>query len=617
MAGDVPESLKDKIVATLDLGALIAGAKYRGEFEERLKDVLKAVTTSDGEIILFIDELHTLVGAGAMEGAMDAANILKPSLARGELHCIGATTLDEYKKYIERDAALERRFQIVMVKEPTVDDVVSILRGLKERYELHHGVRIKDSALVAAAYLADKYISDRFMPDKAIDLIDEATAKLRMEIDSLPTELDELERKCRQLEIEREALKRENDNASKMRLEKANEELEALKCKANTMRAQWQAEKAVVSDMRKLKADIESFKQDIAVATRAGDYTKAGELQYGKLPELEKKLKEAEIRVKSTPSGTKPLIKEEVDEEDVAAIVSKWTGIPATKLMQEEADKLIHMEEYLHKRVIGQSDAVSAVSEAVRRSRAGLNNPDKPIGSFIFMGPTGVGKTELAKALAEYLFDSEQAMVRMDMSEYMEPHSVAKLIGAPPGYVGYDEGGQLTERVRRQPYAVLLFDEIEKAHPDVFNVLLQLLDDGRLTDAKGRMVSFKNTIIIMTSNLAEPEKYFRPEFINRIDDIIKFHSLDEAQLLEIVRLLLNGVCARLNGMGITVSYTDALAKHIVDSGYDPKFGARPMKRTIQKLVENKLAERVITGDIKRDDNIKLDYTGGQLVVEKL
>ena len=501
VSGDIPESLKNKVIAVLDMGSLIAGTKYRGEFEDRLKAILKEIRESDGEIILFIDEIHTLVGAGATEGAMDAANILKPSLARGELHCIGATTLDEYKKYIEKDAALERRFQPVLVGEPSVEDTVSILRGLKEKYEIHHGVRIKDGALVAAAHLANKYISDRFMPDKAIDLIDEATARLRMEIDSMPAELDELERRARQLEIERQALKKESDAASKTRCENIEKELGDLKEKIATLSTQWNNEKNVIQQSRDIKEEIESTKHQAEMAERSGDLEKASQLKYGKLVELNKKLEEVTEKMKEIQHG-KAMLKEEVDEEDIAEVISRWTGVPVTKLLEEEADKLLNMEEYLHKRVIGQDTAIKAVSEAVRRSRAGLNDPRRPMGSFIFLGPTGVGKTELAKALAEFLFDTEDALIRIDMSEYMEKHSVAKLIGAPPGYVGYEEGGQLTEKVRRRPYSVILLDEIEKAHPDVFNILLQLLDDGRLTDSKGRVINFKNTVVIMTSNVA-------------------------------------------------------------------------------------------------------------------
>ncbi|MDR2105292.1 MAG: ATP-dependent chaperone ClpB [Deferribacteraceae bacterium] len=625
--GDVPESLKHKRVAMLDMGGMIAGAKYRGEFEERLKSLLKEVSAREGEIILFIDELHTLVGAGAAEGAMDAANILKPPLARGELHCIGATTLDEYKKHIEKDAALERRFQTVLVKEPSAEDTVSILRGLKERYELHHGVRIKDSALVAAAYLANKYISDRFMPDKAIDLVDEAAAKLRMEIDSVPAELDEFQRKAAQLEIEREALKKESDAASKARLAKVEEDLASYNEKVGGLRSAWQSEKGALNEIHVVKEEMENARNAMSAAERAGDYARASELKYGRLVELQAKLD------KLTEKRAESIIKEEVDDEDVAGIVSKWTGIPAKKLLQEEADKLIKMEDYLSKRVKGQPEAIAAVSEAVRRSRAGLNDPARPIGSFIFLGSTGVGKTELAKALAEFLFDSENALVRVDMSEYMEKHSVSKLIGSPPGYVGYDEGGQLTERIRRSPYAVLLLDEIEKAHPDVFNILLQVLDDGRLTDSKGRTVNFKNTVIIMTSNIASEqimESYvdskvdfnhdciqklvqselnlrFRPEFLNRIDDIVVFRPLGKEELKAIAALILDKVLKRLEDLEIKAEYSDELTSEIAASGYDPKFGARPMKRSVQQIVENTVAKWIINGEIAPGESIFLDY----------
>jgi len=631
--GDVPDSLKDKTVASLDMGALIAGTKFRGEFEERLKAILTQIREKEGEIILFIDEMHTLVGAGAAEGAMDAANLLKPALARGDLHCIGATTLDEYKKHIEKDAALERRFQPVMVKEPSVEDTVSILRGLKEKYEVHHGVRIKDSALVAAAHLAKKYISDRFMPDKAIDLIDEATAKLRMEIDSLPTELDETERKITQLEIEKQALKRESDNVSKNRLVKLEEELANIKSEADRLRAHWSNEKGLIKKSREIKEHIEEEKHQMQKAEREGNFALASEIKYSRLVQLDKELEEANAKLAEIQSGKK-MLKEEVDEEDIAAIVSKWTGIPVTKLMQEEADKLINMEDYLHKRVIGQDRAIKAVSEAVRRNRAGLGDPNRPIGSFIFLGPTGVGKTELAKALAEFMFDSEDAMIRIDMSEYMEKHAVAKLIGAPPGYVGYDEGGQLTERVRRKPYAVILMDEIEKAHPDVFNILLQMLDDGRLTDSKGRTVSFKNCVVIMTSNIASQEiqeefakessmeqkymfidnvvmnrlsSFFKPEFLNRLDDIIVFHPLNKEHLHNIAEMLMRDFAARMRENSVELVWDDSVIIEIVKAGFDPAFGARPMKRAIRKLVENKLAEALIKGDIKAEQKIKLTY----------
>jgi ATP-dependent Clp protease ATP-binding subunit ClpB len=636
--GDVPESLKNRTVAALDMGALIAGTKFRGEFEDRLKALLNTIKEKEGEIVLFIDEMHTLVGAGKTDGAMDAANLLKPALARGELHCIGATTLDEYKKYVEKDSALERRFQPVTVKEPTVEDTVSILRGLKERYEVHHGVRIQDNALVAAAHLANKYIADRFMPDKAIDLIDEATAKVRMEIDSMPTELDELERKITQLEIDRQALKKEKDNASVQRLEKLEQELANLKEQTSGMRAAWQNEKDIIQNVRDIKEKIEQAKYQMSQAERLGDLTKASEIKYGTLVQLEQDLKLADQDLTEL-QHSKRMLKEEVDEEDIAAVISKWTGIPATKLLEEEADKLIRMEEYLHERVVGQDNAIKAVSEAVRRSRAGLNDPNKPLGSFIFLGPTGVGKTELAKSLAEFLFDSEDAMIRIDMSEYMEKHSVARLIGAPPGYVGHEEGGQLTEAVRRRPYSVLLMDEIEKAHPDVFNVLLQMLDDGRLTDSKGRTVSFKNCVVIMTSNIASDmihetfkgegdwqEKYkniqsiatgqlanyFRPEFLNRIDDTIVFHPLGEDHISKIAEILMRNFIFRVSENNIELKWTENVINEIVKAGFDPAFGARPMQRTIRRLVENFIAEKIIKGELKSGDKAELDYFDGQM-----
>lgn len=639
--GDVPESLKNKTIAVLDMGALIAGSKYRGEFEDRLKAILKEIKESSGNIVLFIDEIHTLVGAGKTDGAMDAANILKPSLARGELHCIGATTLDEYKKYIEKDAALERRFQPVMVKEPTVEDTVSILRGLKERYEIHHGVRIKDAALVAAAHLANKYISDRFMPDKAIDLIDEATARLRMEIDSMPAELDELERRHRQLEIERQALKKERDAASKTRCAKVEKEIGELKEKISALSAQWKNEKDIIKQSRSIKEEIEAAKNEAARAERMGDLAKASELKYGKLVELDKKAEVISEQLKHMQNG-KQMLKEEVDEEDIAEVVSRWTGVPITKLLEEEADKLLHMEDYLHKRVIGQDMAISAISEAVRRSRAGLNDPRRPMGSFIFLGPTGVGKTELAKALAEFLFDTEDALIRIDMSEYMEKHAAAKLIGAPPGYVGYEEGGQLTEKVRRRPYSVILLDEIEKAHPDVFNILLQLLDDGRLTDSKGRVVNFKNTVVIMTSNIASPQimeefskdismeekykdinkiamselsKYFKPEFINRVDDIIVFHPLSKDNIRQVARLLLGGFSKRLADIPVTVSFDESAIDAAVEGGFDAGFGARPMKRAIQKLIENPVAESIIKGETKPNSSIEISFKNGKIDIK--
>ncbi len=639
--GDVPEGLKDKRVVSLDMGALIAGAKFRGEFEERLKAVLKEVQTSEGQIILFIDELHTVVGAGKAEGAMDAGNLLKPMLARGELHCIGATTLDEYRKYIEKDAALERRFQTVYVDQPTVEDTISILRGLRERYEIHHGVRIKDSALVAAAVLSNRYITDRFLPDKAIDLVDEAAAKLRTEIDSMPTELDEILRRIMQLEIEREALKKESDAASKERLKKLEKELANLKSESDALKAQWQAEKEAVQRLRSLREQLEQTRQEIEKAERQYDLNRAAELKYGKLAELERKLKAEEARLAEKQSG-KRLLKEEVDEEDIAEVVSRWTGVPVSKLLEGEMQKLLHLEEELHKRVIGQDEAVQAVAEAVMRARSGLKDPNRPIGSFIFLGPTGVGKTELARALAEFLFDDEKAMIRIDMSEYQEKHAVARLIGAPPGYVGYEEGGQLTESVRRRPYCVVLFDEIEKAHADVFNVLLQILDDGRLTDGQGRTVDFKNTIVIMTSNigshrileysgttfagdrfermkdtvLEELRHHFRPEFLNRVDEIIVFHALTEEHLKQIVEIQLNGLRKRLAERHIEIELTDRARAHLVRAGYDPTYGARPLKRAIQREIETPMARMILGGEVRDGAHVLADLdSSGNLKFE--
>ena len=628
--GDVPEGLKDKRVVSLDMGALIAGAKFRGEFEERLKAVLKEVQSSEGQIILFIDELHTVVGAGKAEGAMDAGNLLKPMLARGELHCIGATTLDEYRKYIEKDAALERRFQTVYVDQPTVEDTISILRGLRERYEVHHGVRIKDSALVAAAILSNRYITDRFLPDKAIDLVDEAAAKLRTEIDSMPTELDEILRRTMQLEIEREALKKESDSASKDRLKKLEKELADLKSDAAALQAQWQSEKEAVQRLRSLREQLEQTRVEIEKAERQYDLNRAAELKYGKLSELERKLKAEEERLAEKQSGSR-LLKEEVDEEDIAEVVSRWTGVPVSKLLEGEMQKLLHLEDELHKRVIGQDEAVLAVAEAVMRARSGLKDPNRPIGSFIFLGPTGVGKTELARALAEFLFDDEKAMIRIDMSEYQEKHAVARLIGAPPGYVGYEEGGQLTESVRRRPYCVVLFDEIEKAHADVFNVLLQILDDGRLTDGQGRTVDFKNTIVIMTSNigshrileysgtftgdrfermkdtvLEELRHHFRPEFLNRVDEIIVFHALTEEHLKQIVEIQLGGLRKRLAERHIEIELTDRAREFLVRSGYDPNYGARPLKRAIQREIETPMARRILGGEVRDGYHVLVD-----------
>ena len=636
--GDVPENLKSKQIFSLDMGALVAGAKYKGEFEERLKAVVNEVTKSEGEIILFIDEIHTLVGAGKGEGAMDAANILKPALARGELRSIGATTLDEYQKYFEKDKALERRFQIVMVDEPNELDAISILRGLKEKYENHHKVRIKDDAIIAAVQLSTRYITDRFLPDKAIDLMDEAAARLRLQIDSVPESLDEVSRRIKQLEIEREAIKRENDTD---KLEQLNKEIADLKDEETKQKAQWQSEKEQINKIQQNKIDIENLKFEADKAEREGDYGRVAEIRYGKIKQKEEEIKEVQAKLK-TMQGAAAMIKEEVDSEDIADVVSRWTGIPVSKMMQSEKEKLLHLESELHTRVIGQEEAISAIADAVRRSRAGLQDPKRPIGSFIFLGTTGVGKTELAKALAEYLFDDENMMTRIDMSEYQEKFSATRLIGAPPGYVGYDEGGQLTEAIRRKPYSVVLFDEIEKAHPDVFNILLQVLDDGRLTDNKGRVVNFKNTIIIMTSNIGSslirenfekmtPEthdkvvdetkvqvlellkKTIRPEFLNRIDDIIMFTPLNEEEIRKIVTLQLNSVKKMLSQNGIALEFTDAALAFISDKGFDPQFGARPVKRVIQKYVLNELSKELLGGTVNKDRPITIDSDGSGLV----
>jgi len=635
VSGDVPEGLKNKRILALDMGALVAGTKFRGEFEDRLKALLREIKEREGQIILFIDELHTVVGAGAAEGAIDASNMLKPALARGELRCIGATTLDEYREHIEKDAALERRFQIVLVREPTVEETIAILRGLKERYETHHGVKIKDSALVAAATLSHRYITDRFLPDKAIDLIDEAAARIRMEIDSRPTEIDEIERKIMQLEIERQALKKEKDETSKERLEKVEKELANLKEEVEGLKSHWQKEKETIQKIGKIKRGIEAAREESIRAEREGNLEKAAELRYGKLIQLEKELQEENKKLAELQKERK-MLKEEVEEEDIAEIVSEWRGIPLTKLLEGEREKLTKMEERIKTRVVGQNEAVRLVSNAIRRARANLQDPNKPLGSFIFLGPTGVGKTELAKALAEFLFDDENAMVRIDMSEYMEKHSVSRLIGAPPGYVGYEEGGQLTEPVRRRPYTVILFDEIEKAHPDVFNILLQILEDGRLTDGQGRTVDFKNTVVIMTSNvgsrwieeLTDREQmrqkirealraHFRPEFLNRIDEIIVFNRLTQEDIKKIVDIQLRNVQKRLTDKHIEIYLTPKAKEFLAERGYDPAFGARPLRRIIQREILDPLAMKILEGEIKEGDHIKVDFPDGRVVFEKI